>query len=80
MDFWTPFSKAGEIWFQPSANHEPTMAVLIAMKGSKLWRNEADLPTMEPNGPVQVQKKRRTSGCFSTLLWAVMGPWIVEIS
>lgn len=56
------------------------MAVLIAMKGPKLWMNEADLPTMEPNGPVQVQQKRRTSRFFSTLLWAVMGPCIVEIS
>lgn len=79
VDFWSPFSEAGEILFQFSANHEPTMAVLIAMKDPKLW-TEADLPTMEPNRPVQVQQKRRTSGCFSTSLWAVMSPWIVEIS
>lgn len=80
VDFWSPFSEVGEIWFQFSANHEPTMAVLIAMKDPKFGRTEADLPTMEPNRPVQVQQKRRTSGCFSTSLWAVMGPWILEIS
>lgn len=80
MDFWSLLSEAGEISFQYSANHEPTMAVLIAMKGPKFGRAEADLPAMEPNRPVQFQQKRRTSGCFSTSLWAVMSPWIVEIS
>lgn len=80
VDFWSPFSGAGEIWFQSSANHEPTMAVLIAMKGPNLGRTEAHLPTMEPNRPVQIQQKRQTSGCFSTSLWAVMWLRIVEIS
>lgn len=80
VDFWSPFPEAGETLFQFSAHHEPTMAVLIVMKGPKLGRDEADLPTMKPNGPVQVQQERRTSGCFSTSLWAVMSPRIVEIS
>lgn len=62
MDFWSSFFEAGEILFQFSANREPTMAVLIAMEAPKLGMTEADLPTMEPNRLVQVQRTRRASG------------------
>lgn len=55
------------------------MAVLIAMKGSRVEGTEADLPTTELNQPVRVQQKRRISDCLSTSPWAVMSPWIVEI-
>lgn len=49
VDFWRLYSKAGEILFQFSANHEPTRTVLITMKDPKVERTEADLPTMKPN-------------------------------
>lgn len=62
MDLWSPIPEAEEILSRFSANREPTMVVLIAMKVRKLGRAETDLPTMEPNRLVQVQRMRQTSG------------------
>lgn len=80
MGLWSPFSELGEIGFQFSANNEPTMAVLIAMKCSKVEMMEVDLPMIEPNQPIQVQRKRQTSGCLSASPWALISPSIAEIS
>lgn len=63
VGFWSLFSESGEIEFQSSANHEPTMAVPIATKGSKVEMMEAVLVLVMLNQPIEVQRKIRTSDC-----------------
>lgn len=79
LDFWSVLSEKGEIWFQFSVNHEPSMPVpMIAMKGPKVGVMEADLAMLTPNQLIQTERKRRTSDCCSTPPWAVMVQSIIQ--
>lgn len=76
VGFSSIYSERCRIEFQFSANREPTMAVRIAMEGSKV-EIKTDLTVM-PNQPIQAQRSSRMSGCCLTPPWAEILPSIIE--